>query len=88
MNPNLNPSHSPKPVTETSAGELARLRNQASRLQLLQSKTKLFCPTCKKVESVVDAFANLECKLQCGHRREIERGLAQRIAKLEHEVGQ
>ena len=46
----------------------------------------MFCPVCKKTERVIDAFANLECKLACGRRREIDTGLAATIAKLEKEV--
>ena len=73
---------------ETSQQELARLLRQASRAYLFHTGVKLFCAQCQHVERVVDAFPNLECKLACGCRWEIEPGLAQRIAKLEQEEQQ
>lgn len=73
-------------IPETSHQELRRLLRQVNRTSLLNSRTKLFCPTCKTPQLVVDAFGNFECKLACGHRREIEAGLKERIAKLEQEV--
>lgn len=71
---------------EASKQELRRLLRQVNRKSLLRSRTNPFCPTCNSTQRVIDAFANLECKLECGHRREIEAGLAKRIATLEREV--
>lgn len=73
---------------ERPAQELRRLRQQANRRHLLNTGAKLFCAECQRAERVVDAFATLDAKLACGHRREIEHGLAQRIAKLERECAQ
>lgn len=68
--------------------ELRRLLRQANRKHLLNRGTRLFCSVCQKAERVIDAFGNLECKLACGHRREIEQGIAARIAKLMQECAQ
>lgn len=70
----------------TSKEELRRLLQQVNRTSLLSTRSQLFCSTCGSPPRVIDAFANLECKLACGHRREIEHGIAQRIATLEKEV--
>jgi hypothetical protein len=73
-------------IPETTEQELRRLLRQVNRKSLLNSRTKLFCATCESLQQVIDAFGNYECKLACGHRREIEPGIAQRIAALEREV--
>jgi hypothetical protein len=66
-------------------GELRCLQQQVNRHQLFRTRSKLFCSICESLQRVIDVFANLECKLECGHRREIEPGIATRIAKLERE---
>jgi hypothetical protein len=77
-----------RPRFETAQHELRRCLKQVNRAALLKTQTKLFCAACQKLEIVVDVFGNYTCSLACGHRREIEHGIAERIAKLEAECGQ
>jgi hypothetical protein len=57
-----------------------------TRLNVLHQKTKLFCPDCRALRTVIDVFPNRVVTLECKHKRVLFNRTAEEIAAFDEEL--